>query len=440
MLKIIIHDQTLIHPFNEPARELRILTKPLWLHHRDILRPYCKEEREYTHEEALANQIQETTGETIIYRDNLYFDEHLFATFLEAARIKKSPCQIAFKSDDAAIIRHAIPLQSGIRQDGDLYVADLYYYPDGYSETNQNQVLPVVVSTASQEIGYYHVPTYMAFESGELVYQVPQRPFLSIESWVHIFLANTAFGVLSMGARLEAQINDSLPFLFKVLVHSLVERKQFLGSSPFVQVGKNCQIDPTAIIQGPTIIGDNVIIGPGAVINACIIGNNVNISQGCQLMLSTIGSGTFLPFRAALFMTTLMENAMVAQNTCLQMCVIGRNTFIGAGNTFTDFNLLAIPIRTMHQGKLLKVEQPVIGGCVGHNCRIGSGHIIFPGRTIESDVVLFAKNGQNVIAKNVLYEDSDHHGFPGQGHISLYHPEEENNEQEEETVSDRMKE
>ena len=56
-------------------------------------------------------------------------------------------------------------------------------------------------------------------------------------------------------------------------------------------------------------------------------------------MLSVVGDGAFLPFRAALFMTTVMENSMIAQNTCLQMCVIGRNTFIGAGSTFTDYNL-----------------------------------------------------------------------------------------------------
>jgi carbonic anhydrase/acetyltransferase-like protein (isoleucine patch superfamily) len=76
------------------------------------------------------------------------------------------------------------------------------------------------------------------------------------------------------------------------------------------------------------------------VIENCIIGDNVNISQGCQLMLSVVGDGTFLPFRASLFMTTIMENSLVAQNTCLQMCVVGRNTFIGAGSTWTDFNLL----------------------------------------------------------------------------------------------------
>ena len=68
------------------------------------------------------------------------------------------------------------------------------------------------------------------------------------------------------------------------------------------------------------------------------VGNKVNISQGAQVMLSVIGDGTFLPFNAALFMTTIMDNSMVAQNTCLQMCVIGKNTFIGAGSTFTDFN------------------------------------------------------------------------------------------------------
>jgi UDP-N-acetylglucosamine diphosphorylase / glucose-1-phosphate thymidylyltransferase / UDP-N-acetylgalactosamine diphosphorylase / glucosamine-1-phosphate N-acetyltransferase / galactosamine-1-phosphate N-acetyltransferase len=129
-----------------------------------------------------------------------------------------------------------------------------------------------------------------------------------------------------------------------------------------------------------------------------------------------------LPFQASLFMTTLMENSMVAQNACLQMCVVGRDTFIGAGNTFTDFNLIKKPIRTMHRGRLEDVQHPVLGGCVGHNCRIGSGHIFFPGRTVESDVIIFAKNGQNVISKNVCYEDSDHHRYPDHPHFPHYRP------------------
>ena len=163
-------------------------------------------------------------------------------------------------------------------------------------------------------------------------------------------------------------------------------------------------------------------IEAGAVITNSIIGNNVTIGQGAQVMASVVSDGCYLPFRSSAFMTTLFENAMVAQNACLQLCVIGRNTFIGADNTFTDFNLLGKPIRTMHNGELQEVGLPVLGGCVGNNCRIGSGHVIYPARTIESDVVLIAKPGRRVITKNVAYDESDHHGWPGELHQPQYQP------------------
>jgi NDP-sugar pyrophosphorylase family protein len=187
-------------------------------------------------------------------------------------------------------------------------------------------------------------------------------------------------------------------------------------------VGKNCTIEPSAIIRGPTSIGDNVTIGAGAVIDNSIIGNNVNISQDVQLMVSVVGDGTFLPFRAALFNTTVMDNSMVAQNTCLQMCVIGRNTFIGAGSTFTDYNLIPTPIRARDGNNELKASnRPVLGGCVGHNCRIGAGMIVYPARTIESDVMLAASTERRVIDKDIKYEDSDHHKLRyAQSHKHLY--------------------
>jgi carbonic anhydrase/acetyltransferase-like protein (isoleucine patch superfamily) len=101
---------------------------------------------------------------------------------------------------------------------------------------------------------------------------------------------------------------------------------------------------------------------------------------------------------------------MVAQNTCLQMCVIGRNTFVGAGSTFTDYNLLPSPLKALGgDGKLGLANRPVLGGCVGHNCRLGAGMIIFPARTIESDVVVFASKDRRVIDRDLRYEDSDHH-------------------------------
>jgi NDP-sugar pyrophosphorylase family protein len=211
-----------------------------------------------------------------------------------------------------------------------------------------------------------------------------------------------------------------LRFKLSIFLRGILEQKQVLRSSGAVTVGRNVFIDPSATILGPTTIGDNTTIGAGVVVDNSIIGSNVNISQGCQVMLSVVSDGCFLPFRASLFMTSLMENTIVAQNTCLQMSVVGRHSFIGAGCTFTDYNLLARPLRVKLSEELEEVEMPVLGGCVGHNCRLGSGLIIYPARTIESDVVLFASPERRVISKNVYYEDSDHHKIGSDQHPRLY--------------------
>jgi carbonic anhydrase/acetyltransferase-like protein (isoleucine patch superfamily) len=417
--RCVIRDKRKIAPFNEEARELRILNKRLWLCQRDVLAAYTREEREIAAIEALPDDRMET----IVYRDNLFFDQHFIDHFLQRARRLGKACRVAFSPNDPAIKTHALPLQSGIRlergfTEGDVYVADLWYFPHG----RELKVRPLVIDTLSKELGYYNVPKYMAPNQGDLTYQVPRRAFLSIEHWIHVFLANTTFGVFAEGARVEKKLEHAR-FKLNLLWRAFVERKSVLRNSVLVKVGKDVRIDPTAVINGPTTIGDNVFIGPGAVIDNCIIGSNVSIAQGCELMLSVVGDGSFLPFRASLFMTTLMENSMVAQNTCLQMCVVGRDTFIGAGSTFTDFNLVPRPIKTFYKDQLVELNLPVIGSCVGHNCRLGSGLIVFPARTIESDVILVGSRAEKVLTHNVTYADSDHWKLPNgkELHPPLYH-------------------
>ncbi len=402
MYKIILKKTRYVYPFNEPARDLRIHNKPLWLLQRDVLAPYTDRELDLQPDEP----VPEVKGECIVYRDNLFFDSAYVDAFMEEARRRNRPCRAAFILKDAAFREHALPLSTSYTREGEFYLADFWYYPNGPVDEAE----PLVVDLQAREIGYYHVPQYMAAQQGDLVFQVPLRSFLAIDSWVHIFIADVVFGLFSRGARFEERLKRDIRTKLRVLGKALYEGKQVLECSEVVKIGRNCVIDPTAVIHGPTTIGNNVTINAGAVIENCIIGDNVNISQDCQLMLSVVGDDAFLPFRASLFMTTLMDRSMVAQNTCLQMCVVGRNTFLGAGSTFTDYNLLPAPIRALDgNGELKPANRPVLGGCVGHNCRIGSGMIIFPARTIESDVVLFASPERRVISRNVTYEESDHH-------------------------------
>ncbi len=408
MRKIILRRDRFLAPFNEPARDLRVTNKPLWLHQRDLLARYTTEEREAA---SLAD-IPGDSVESVVHADNLWFDEPYLSAFMEQARAAGVPCRAAVPAGDPALIQHALPLSSSYAREGDLYCAELWYWPRGVQPDAAAR--PVVVPFEPREVGYYHIPSYMAKEQGDLLFQVPARGLLAIDNWVHVLIADVVFGLFARGRRAEDRLDRDLGYKLRILWRALVEQKQVLSCSELVHIGRNCVIDPTAVIHGPTTIGDHCTIGAGVVIENCEIGSHVNISQGCQLMLSTVGDGCFLPFRAALFMTTLMENSMVAQNTCLQMCLIGRDTFIGAGNTFTDYNLVDLPLRTtVGAGEagpaLAETNRPVLGGCVGHNCRIGSGLVVYPARTIESDVVLFASSERRVIDKNVTYEQSDHH-------------------------------
>lgn len=401
MFKIILQSRKKVAPFNEPARDLRILNKPLWLHQRDVLAGYTDREVELAPGAAFP-QLHEPC---LVYRDNLYFDAEYMQAFISAAVAADRPVRAAFSIHDPAFSQNILPLSTSYVPSGELYLAELWYYPNGPEPDAE----PLVIDLQAKEVGYYHVPLYMAANQGDLVYQVPLRTLIAIDSWVHIFIADAVFGLFGRGARFEERLNQDPWFKLSVLASALYEGSQVLECSKVVQVGRNCVIDPTAVIHGPTTIGENVTIGANAVIENCMIGDNVNISQGCQLMLSVVGDGAFLPFRASLFMTTIMENSLVAQNTCLQMSVVGRNSFIGAGSTWTDFNLLSAPIKARDgKGVLRDSNRPVLGGCVGHNCRIGSGMIIYPARMIESDVILFATKDRRVIDHDVTYEESDH--------------------------------
>lgn len=424
MRRIILTETSHIAPYNEPARDLRVQNKPLWLWQRDILADYTNEEREYPNWQ-FAQSIENEPVECLVHRDNLFFNRELVDEFIQRGRAGGKPVRLAFRADDPAIVQHVKPLTSALFRQGELFLADMWYLPRGVSQSVVAQ--PLVVDTEARERGYYHIPPYMATEVGDLVYQLPRKAFVVIQNWVHLFVADILFGVFARGAKYEDRINEDWRYKLKILARAVLEQRQVLACSELVKVGRNVTIDPSAVIHGPTTIGDNVTIGAGAVIDNCIIGSNVNISQGCQLMLSVVSDGCFLPFRAALFMTTMMENTMVAQNTCLQLCVIGRDSFIGAGTTFTDFNVLSgsqeadrvdesasavggRPLKTIGpQGTLEETNLLILGGCVGHHCRLSSGLIIYPARTIESDVVLLASAERQHITKNVYYEDSDHH-------------------------------
>lgn len=422
MYRYIIEDNRHVPPFNEPASALTVGTTVLKIHHENLFSDFLGRQCELGNTFQDLNGRRDTQsirtikGEAVLYRDNLWFDREFLQYFMERARDSKRACRAAFSPDDPAYRTYLMPLAKGFEQGRDangkpIYLIDLWYFPNGYVD----DVLPIIIPSDAEEMGFYTVPDFMTMEQGDLTHYAPMRSVMSIESWVHVYFASITFSNFARASRFDRHAKKHNVFSLRLLWRAMLEQKQLLATSAVVKVGKNTNIHPTAVITGPAQIGNNCSIGPGVLLDNCTIGDNVTIDDGCVLMMSTVANNCFLPFRAALYLTCVMENTIIAQNTCLQMCVVGRNSFVGAGCTFTDFNLVAQkPIMAANiNGELESVGQIVLGGAVGHNCRIGSGMIIFPGRMIESDTVLVASHDRRVIGRSVTYEESDHHNIKG---------------------------
>ena len=230
MLKVILQAPKPIPPFNEPARDLRIQNVPLWLWQRNVLAPYVTREMEIP-----ANGHLPMTHEPmLVYRDNLFFDEFYISEFVRLARQSHRPVRAAFSLDDLTFREHALPLSTSYTPAGNLYMADLWYYPDG----PEVDVDPLVIDMQAREVGYYHVPSYMAGERGDLVYQVPMRAMLAIDCWAHIFIADGVFGLFARGVRFEERLKKDLGFKLGLICTALYEGRQLLQCSGLVKVGK----------------------------------------------------------------------------------------------------------------------------------------------------------------------------------------------------------
>ena len=82
------------------------------------------------------------------------------------------PVRAAFSADDPPFGNTPCRSPHPTHRAGRLYLADLWYYPDGPLP----KLEPLILDLQAREIGYYHVPTYMADQSGDLVFQVPCVP------------------------------------------------------------------------------------------------------------------------------------------------------------------------------------------------------------------------------------------------------------------------
>lgn len=169
-----------------------------------------------------------------------------------------------------------------------------------------------------------------------------------------------------LGKNLETWINALLDSL-GVKEVPLIEGHQAQGSfvSGRVYVAKGASIEPTAMIQGPCIIGPDAEVRHGAYIRGnAFIGANAVVGHATEVKGSIFFDGA----KAGHF-------AYVGDS------ILGRNVNLGAGTKLANLKLKADEISFKHPTDLTRVNSGLrkFGSILGDDAQTGCNAVLSPG-------------------------------------------------------------
>lgn len=213
------------------------------------------------------------------------------------------------------------------------------------------------------------------------VIALPRHPVITIHHWAHLLWANQAAG---------ASIVRRVPWwkgLFTILWALLrsLSLNKWKVLAKLNTIGRNCDIHPTAVVEGSTL-GDNVTVGPFARVMFSRIGDGAEIMPYAQVEFSTMGD------RSVLAQSCGMRGCLIYPDAfcgfpMVQACVIGRETLTTEASYCIDLNFDR-DIRVSLDGELVSTETRFLGSAIGHRCRVGTGIWVASGREVPNDTIL----------------------------------------------------
>ena len=123
---------------------------------------------------------------------------------------------------------------------------------------------------------------------------------------------------------------------------------------PRVWVGKGTEIDPTARIDGPAVIGDNCTIGAGAHFGAYVtLGSNVRVGDNALIERSVVHDNTYLGSGVRVEGSVLGRSSDLRQGVRLEEgVVLGDECFVGA-HADLKAGVKVYPFKTVEAGAIV---------------------------------------------------------------------------------------
>ncbi len=320
--------------------------------------------------------------ERLLATDDLWVTPWLARAFVKAARKAARPAILALP--EGLYTEFTEALQDLGRGSGEGVGGHLRYplvwLPAGSSWSSAEDLVraeglePVVIE---QGVSPLKIPMHKAIlASEELALPLTHLSAMRINHWMHIVRANQ-IALLSWGASL-VKVHPLRVLWAAVRAMSLNKWRVMgkLGSR-----GRGCDIHPSAVVEASTL-GDGVRVGANAVVRFSHLGDGVSISDQCNIQYSVLGQGASVA-RMGMLQGCVMYPGSNSGHYGLQLCVVGRGTFVGGEVVLGDFKPQG-EVMVSHRGALVSSGTNMIGCAVGHDCQILMRATAYPGREVPN--------------------------------------------------------
>lgn len=370
MKAYLIRNDKRIEPFNEPARDCLVLNRTIASLQAEVFSRMGIESVSISDESEVAD-----SDEHIVLGDNLYLTSELLSEFVGRSRTERRSTVCALKHG-VTTLRTAVSVQN-VKSCHGYTEYNLRCFP-GAKHRKDARALVIEPDKFSAS---FAIPHHMC---GSKEYSIPmtERFIVQIDHWVNLWVTSIV-AILAEGARLQKSRKTKL-LLLALKARSFNKWKILCQLN---KIGKNCDIHPTAYIEG-SVIGDNVTVSAGAVVRESVIGEDSLIGNGVVVEESVVGENSTILNGHILYSVLYPGCFSVAE--MVSASLVGRDAFMGLNSTLTDFRLDGKNVTVLKDGVAIDSGNVFLGSCLGHGVYLGSGCIVAPGRTVPCGLHLAA--------------------------------------------------
>ena len=365
MRAYMVQSNKRIEPFGDHPRHCLVANRELGQIQRQVLQDLGLELKTTPD----ASKVEDPE-EHIIFVDSLLFTKEVLQQFLsEARRLKR--CAICAAKPGLFTLRSMVTTQD-VQIHADRVEYGLRYVPA--LELRGEQV-PVVLDL-DQFSEPIPMPSHM---HGGHEHRIPitDTVLIQIDHWANLWAANLGMLVAEVARLRKAP---------KVRLLGLALRARSWNKWKILRqvnkIGKNCDIHPTAYIEGSTI-GDNVMIGAGSVIRLSLVGDGTAIGSNVTMEFSIAGEQCAIDSGSGAFGAVLYPGAVTSAGV-IYFSLCGRDTFIAEGVSLSDFRFDQRCVTVTKDGNLVDTGSIGLGSCLGHGVYLGAGCVVAPGRAIPN--------------------------------------------------------